>query len=446
MVNFTIMSNVWLSSFLHLYFGMLHVYFTQYYFFEISHRIISLHTSTNKFGISFVYAIFMAVPIICACFINIEKTINKNCSVFFLPYLLGIICSFLCLKKPLQPPKVKRFLGINVFIGFKELLFRMYISDANVYLNTVANIMIFLILFQMIVEKCLLFYDRWAIYGKKEPINLRQGGKNRIPVRQPDENNDSFRVRRRAFNINSINVFPMKKYLNVLFFAFEVLFDNLFLFHHTKKQNHILNIKIRAVISPILFTVLGNTVFETRDMLTYLVSVSVSAILGVLNFVCIRKPKYYRFLMVYNFVLVCLIEFLLVKTILIDSTLYKNVFVKNILVDLMNIIQISIPIILSTISGVINGLEGIVITSNVIAYTMCLVFYSTLTNAYSFVQKCDALSNPLKVDIAFQMISAVFPFVTCLFFKKYMVNELGFANLIILGCYYILKDWALKNK
>lgn len=445
-MKFDIMSNAWVFSIVHAYFGLLHIFFIQYYFFALAHKITATHASTNKFGVAFVFATFMSIPVLSTVFMNLNNVMNASNSVVFGTHALSIAAVFLALKKVVHLPRIHGFVFFNMFLTVKEYLFREFLSTSNTFLNTSANVMAALILFKMCFDRFMLIPVMINSLNNKEPENLRYCGRNRIPVTLPDENNENFRVRIFSYNLEDIELIKLKKYAAPVFYAFEVIFDNLFLYRQAKDKMHLLNIHVRAIVSPIMLMVLSNLIFEVDTLVKHLAFISLGLLIGVINFMCLKKQRFYKFITFYNFALTCLIECAILKQIYFEKELFKNNFVKDILMDLVNVLQIALPAIFISVKGARSGLEGILLTSNVLSFSFVLFVSAIISNTFGYLEKLKALNLLVKIGLVFQFLISFSPALFCTFYKQTMVKDVGALCMMFVPFYYVFANWAVRHK
>ena len=444
MMSFSFMSNGYVVSILYIYFSLVHTYYVQYYFYEIGRRITAMYTSTNKFGTSFVLALFMSVSVVASILLNIETAVNHSGAVVFISHILNMSLLFFMMGRINKFPSLIWFVLFNAFVCGKELLYRMTLQLSNSYLNAISNIMSILIFSKLCIGR-LFPLNPVQQSSRRDLENLRFGDTNNVSNHTNVQQN--YRVRRIPNNITNLEIIPFKEYVNPFFLVFEVIFDNLFVYQHSKERMHVLDIRIRAIISPIIFMILNNIVFEITDIVKYLALIAVGILIGLINFICIRKTKFFKFLTFYNLLLTILIEAFLIKQVSLDQTVFNNKKIGFILIEILNNLQISIPAMFLTIKCCLNGMQGLVTTANIISYSMILLSYTIISNIVGIVEKLQMINEIVKVGIVFQLLSAVFPYLMCMIYKRNMTRMLGLTTIMFVPFYYLFINWLLtKNK
>lgn len=445
MLTISIFSNIYITFIAWIYFAFLHIYFIQYYFYEVANRIIASHFSTNKVGISLVYALFMSIATCVGSMSNIDASMNRSTGYLFGSFCLGMTFLMLLTEKTISMPKTGEYFFIAFLLGCKEILWRENVSLSNGLLNAMTNILFLLYFIKVLIEK----------FNRKGPIiindnsgdvaNLRYHGRSIVPVQQPSDSSDVHVVRRTPMPIVPIEAINLKKWLNLVFYAFEVIFDNLLVNQQTKRKSHTLNIYVRALVSPIIFVVMLNIAMDVRTLPTYLAILSFGVFAGVCNFYCVRFPKLYKFLNIYNMAVVVLIETFILNNTMVNGILFKQTPVNTLVIELLNIIQVSIPYIFLAIVGARSGFQGIVFSANVIAFGISSFFYACLSNTMGIFWNLAAMNKTLQISLIFHAISSIVPYLICLLYRRSVSRNTGCLVGLIVPSYCVFVNGFLQN-
>lgn len=433
-------SNGYVAIMVWIYFFWVNIYFLQYYYYDLCHRIITLHLPSNKFGISLMYGMFMSVSVILMYLFDICKNSVRDDTSLFAHHVLGIAFLSFFLRKHMKVPRVGNFVILNTMFAIKEIIYQNYKSESNTYLSTMINILFGLLFIKYVFGA---YNKRILMLLKSRPLFIQENPRlNRsrfIEMFYPREKNTGQNIRRPPIALKPLELIDIKKWGNALFYIFEIIFDNLFILQHSKNKIHLFHIETRAFISPVFISIVLNTIFHAFTITQWLTGVSIGVMWGLVNLICVRRRSLYKYLNIYNVVVAVMCEGLLLYQMRVDSGYYNEIFVSNYIVGIVNIIAVTMPTIIVSIAGACNRIEGITFYSNILAYSLSSFFMLWLNNILDLYGTTAGVMSQEKFFLAFNVITAILPYSLCLLYKRNINGHIGITLSTILPMYYAIK-------
>ena len=433
-------SNGYMMMAVWIYFFWVNIYFLQYYYYDLCHRIITLHLPSNKFGISLLYGTFMGASVVLMRLFDVWKDNVRDDTSLFSHHVLGVALLSFFLRKHIKVPRVGNFVALNTMFAIKEIVYQNYKSESNMYLNTMINILLGLLFVKFVF---VAYNKRILMLLRSRPLAIQENPRlNRsgiIEMFYPQEKNVAQHIRRPPIILKPLELIDLKKWGNILFYMFEIIFDNLFIFQHSKNKMHLFHIETRAFISPIFLSVILNAIFRVSSVIQWLTGVSMGVMLGFANLACVRRRSLYKYLNIYNVVVAVVCEGILLYQMRVDNDYYRELFVSNYIIDFVNTITVAMPTIIVSIIGAWNGIEGITFYSNILAYSLSSFFILWLNNILDLWGITASVMLQEKFFLAFNILTAILPYSLCLLYKRNINGHIGITLSTILPMYYAIK-------